>query len=126
MADTTIQSLTRNTAKEITEASGAASQTVPMSGYPDDMFLYVRNTDATTARVRVSAPTDGNRAALTSALGDLYQDVAQNEVFILGPLDGARFKDLGEDITVLITGTDDGAFGGTVGNVKIASIMGAR
>jgi hypothetical protein len=48
MADTTIQKLVRNTAVEITEASGAATQTVPMSGYPDSMFLYVRNTDATT------------------------------------------------------------------------------
>ena len=126
MADITKISTERNGAVEVTAVAGAASQTVPMSGYPDNMFLYVRNTDAVTARIRFSAPTDGNRAAWQADLGDVYQDVAQNEVFIIGPVDGARFKDADEDITVLITGDDDAAFGGTIGNVKIASIMGAK
>jgi hypothetical protein len=45
---------------------------------------------------------------------------------MIGPVDGAIFKDGSEDITVLITGTDDNAFGGTIGNVKIASVMQAK
>lgn len=122
MADTTIQALTRNAAKEITEAAGAASQTIPMSGYPDNVFLYVRNTDAATALITFSAPSD-TRHAWQNDLGDLSQAVAQNEVFILGPVDGARFKDADEDITVTITDEDGTSYSGTVGNVKIASIL---
>lgn len=125
MADTTIQALSRNAAAEITEAAGAASQTIPMSGHPDDVFLYIRNTDANTALITVSAPSD-TRHAWQNDLGDLSQAVAQNEIFIMGPFDGARFKDSDEDITVAITDADGTSFSGTVGNVKIASIKQAK
>lgn len=124
MADLTLHVLSRNTAVEITEEAGAASQTIPMSGYPDNVFLSVRNTDAAAATITFSAPS--NRGAWQSDLGDLSQAVAQNEEFIIGPVDGARFKNADEDITVAITDADGTTYSGTVTNVKLAAIVQAK
>ena len=124
MADLTLHVLSRNTAVEITEEAGAASQTIPMSGYPDNIFLSVRNIDAAEATITLVAPS--NRGAWQSVLGDLTQVVAQNEEFIIGPVDGARFKDANEDITVTITDADGDSYSGTVGNVKLAAVVQAK
>jgi len=124
MADLTLHVLSRNTAVEITEENGAASQTIPMTGYPDNVFLSVRNTDEAAATITISAPS--NRGAWQSDLGDLTQAVAENEEFVIGPLDGARFKDGSEDITVTITDADGTEYSGTVTNVKLAAVVQAK
>jgi len=124
MADLTLHVLARNTGVKITEEAGAASQTIPMSGYPDDIFLSVRNTDAATATINFVAATQ--RGAWMGVQGNISQDVAQNEEFLIGPMDGARFKDGSEDITVTITDDDGTAYSGTVTNVLLAAIVQAK
>lgn len=126
MADLTNVVMARNTAKEITEENGAASQTIALNNYPDDIFLYIRNTDANSATITVTAPASPGRNAWQSDLGNVSQAVAQNEIFVFGPFDGARFKDAGEDITVTITDADGSAFSGTITNVKVAAVVQAK
>jgi len=118
MADLTKTNAVKNGSVAVTLNAGAASQTIVVS--KDERFaLYIRNTDIVTARVR-AVKGDG----IASVMGDAYVDVAQNEEFIMGPFESARFvgQTTGK-ITVTITGTNDAAFGGTVGNVKLAAIQ---
>lgn len=126
MADLTNIAMARNTAVEITETAGAASQTIALNDYPDDIFLYIRNTDAAAATINVTVPASPGRNAWMSDLGNVSQAVSQNEVFVFGPFDGARFKDSGEDITVTITDADGTSYSGTVTNVKIAAVVQAK
>lgn len=119
MADLTKSTAVRDGSANITSNAGAASQTIVASGVDERLFIRVTNTDATTARVNVNK---GN--GIRSVLGDLKVDVAQNAVKVIGPLDSMRFKSLATGkITVTITGTNDAAFGGTVGNVKLEVIQ---
>jgi hypothetical protein len=117
MADLNKTSAVRDGSVNVTLNSGAASQTI-VANVDEKMCIYVRNTDATTARVRVAAGT-----GMRKDIGSIYKDVAQNGEAIIGPLDSMRFKDVSTGkYTVTITGTNDGAFGGTVSNVKLAVI----
>jgi hypothetical protein len=118
MADLTKTNAVKNGSVAATVNNAAASQTIVVT--KDEGFcLYVRNADATSARVRV-VKGDG----IAGVMGDTYVDVAQNAEKIIGPLESARFadKDTGK-ITVNVTGTDDGAFGGTITNVKLIAIQ---
>lgn len=116
MADLTKTNAVTNDSVALTLNNGAASQTIVIS--KDEKFvLYVKNTDTTTARVRV---VKGN--GISSVMGDKYQDVAQNAEYIMGPFESARFGN-STKITVNITGTNDAAFGGTVTNVKLGAIQ---
>jgi hypothetical protein len=118
MADLTKTLAVKNGNATPTVNNGAASQTIVIS--KDERFiLRVTNTDAVAARIRVKA---GN--GIASVMGDKYVDLAQNAVAVLGPFESARFGDnLTGKITVVITGTNDAAFGGTITNVKIEAIQ---
>lgn len=119
MADLTKSLAVRDSSATFTLNNGAASQTVVCNTKDERVVIYVKNTDATTARVKIAK---GN--GIRSILGDLKVDVAQNAEVVIGPLESARFKDLTTGkITVAITGTNDAAFGGTVANVKLAVVQ---
>lgn len=118
MADLTKTNAVKNSNIAVTLNSAAASQTIPVTK-DERMAIYVRNTDAVTARIRV---VKGN--GIANVMGDTYVDAAQNAEYLIGPLESARFTDYTTGkITVNVTSTADGAFGGTIGNVKLAVIQ---
>lgn len=119
MADLAKTKTVRDGAVALTLNNGAASQTITNDGHEERLALYIKNTDAVAARIVIKA---GN--GIRSVAGDLKIDVAQNEEKVIGYLEGMRFKNMADGkITVNITGTDDGAFGGSVANVKLALIQ---
>ena len=118
MADLTNIQASRNGSAAFTWSSGAASQTVVLSKPDEKFILMAMNSDAVACRVRVAAG-----AYSGAVLGSIYKDLAQNAMAVIGPLEGARFKNASDKLTVTITGTDDGVFGGTIGNVKLAVIQ---
>jgi hypothetical protein len=117
MADLTITELVRNTGTEVAFEAGAASQTIPLSDVADRHVLLVRNTDANTVLITVKA---GDYPA--SALGDLTQEIAQNEVFAFN-VDGSRFKDSDSDLTIEAADPDGSVFSGTITNVEMMVIQ---
>lgn len=120
MADITKKDILNTAWVKLAVSNGAAAQTIDVTS-EEHIVLYARNTDATTARVRVSATT--SRGMILSGLGDLYVDLAQNEEAML-VLDYARFRNTtDDDIDFVITGTDDGVFGGTVTGVKVQALV---
>lgn len=119
MADVAKITLKADDAVEITYVNGAADQDIVLDVADEKSIILVENTDATTARVRIKAG-DG----IQSVLGDDYVDVAQNKMFMWGPLTSARFKDMDTGkVNIDITGTNDDVFGGTITNVKIRHIV---
>lgn len=118
MADLTKTNAVKNGSVSNTVNNGAASQTIVVS--KDERFaLVVRNTDAVTARVRI---VKGN--GIAAPMGDAYADIAQNGEYTFGPFESARFVDQSTGkITVNITSTADGAFGGTITNVKLTALQ---
>jgi hypothetical protein len=118
MADLTNIAAVRNSSATFTWSNGAASQTVVLSKPDEKFILLAYNTDAVAARIRVAAG-----AYSGAALGSIYKDLVQNALAEIGPLEGERFKNADGKLTVTITGTDDGVFGGTVTAVKLAVIQ---
>lgn len=115
MADLVKTNLKTNGSAAAVPTQGAASQTIVVS--KDTMCIRATNADAVKARVRVSAGT-----GIASALGDAYVDLEKDETVYIGPLESARFGTAGK-ITVLITGADDKAFGGTITNVALEVVQ---
>lgn len=118
MADITKTSAVKNGAAVVTLNNGATSQTIPVT--KDELFvLYIRNLDTVSARVMALA---GN--GIASAMGNAFVDVAQNGEAILGPFESARFVNTSTGkITVVINGTNDAPFSGTITNVKLAGLQ---
>jgi len=122
MADIAKLELVRDGAATLVFLSGAATQDI-VADVPDErMTIIVQNLDTQTARVWIRKG-DG----IKSVDGDLYVDVAQNAVKIIGPLESARFKDMDTGrITVDITDDDSATapsvFAGTITNVKIKPV----
>ncbi len=103
---------------EITPNAGVASNKFKVAK-DTDIILYVLNTDAAAATIKVKAGV-GQR----SSLGDLSFAVAQNKIFAVNLSDTARFKDASGDITITITNANGSEYSGTVGNVKVTIIEG--
>lgn len=51
-----------------------------------------------------------------------YVDVAQDDYATIGTVEGASFKNANGQFSVLILGTNDAAFTGTITNVKLALV----
>ncbi len=117
MADLTNIEAVRNGSEDFIWSSGAATQTVKLPKPDEKFILIILNEDAVEARIRVSA---GIFSA--GVLGSVFKDIIQDGLAILGPFEGSRFKNVDGKLGILITGTDDNAFGGTIGSVKIACI----
>lgn len=117
MADVTKTTLSRNAGAEITSNNGAASQTIVCNRSDEKVLVRVSNSDATSAMIRFKA-----NGRMAGTQGDLDVTVAQNKIFGV-TLESSRFKDPATGkITVQVLGTDAGAFGGTVTNVKVEVI----
>lgn len=117
MADVTKVTMVRNAGTEITANNGAAAQTVVCNRGDEKVLIRVSNSDATTARIVVKANGFG-----AGTMGDLKVDVAQNTAFGF-VVESSRFKAPStQKLTINVTGTDDGTYGGTVTNVKIEVI----
>ena len=97
--------------------NGAATQTIPLIKRDEKFILLVKNTDVVEARIRISGGI-----YIAGVLGSIYKDLVQDAMCAIGPLEGSRFKNVDGKLGVLITGTNDGVFGGTVTNVKLAVI----
>ena len=115
MADLTPIELTFNAGTQVTQADGAASQTIPLADVADKYVLHVENTDAAPATITLKA------GAFSGSSGDLSVAVAQNETTAI-VVEGARFKNADGNVTVEITDADGSAFTGTVANVKLSLI----
>lgn len=118
MADLTNVQAQRNSSAVFTWSAGAASQTVVLSKPDEKHILMAMNSDAVAARIRVAAG-----AYSGAALGSIFKDLVQNAMAVIGPCEGVRFRGADGKLTVTITGTDDGVFGGTIGNVKVSCIQ---
>lgn len=73
-----------------------ASETVPAGNGSEDLFLYVQNTEASTATVTIKAGVGGGAtpgAAMRSGLGDYTTGnlTASTGTAFIGPLDSMRF-----------------------------------
>lgn len=82
-------------------------------------LLYIKNNDTNNIDVTISGG-DFNLGEVLGSAADLTQaDIAQNDVFVFGPFESARFKN--EDGEIEVTVTTDGT-AGTDEDVDIAVI----
>jgi len=114
MADITELELTRNEDTELSTSEGAASQTVD-SARDERTIIYVDNQDGANAATLTISGGD----FWHEDIGDLEVEVAASSKAIIGPLEGARFKDEDGDITIAISM----AGGGSESDVKLAAII---
>jgi hypothetical protein len=117
MADITASQAAFNSGVVLTLNDATASQTVNIDNVADERtVLVVENTnteDGQTATIQVLAGDFGS-----SVLGTLSVDVAKGASAVIGPLEGARFKNSASKLTVNTAVTASG----TVSSVKLVVI----
>lgn len=116
MADLTKSVMVRNAGTTITENNGAAAAEIVWNRNDENFLIIVRNTDATTALIRIEADGFGDGGT------DLDVQVAQNVVrgFVI---ESSRFKQAStQKVNIKVLGVGGGAFGGTVTNVKVSVV----
>lgn len=113
MADYTVAAATRNAGTAITQQAAQANADINTTS-TDISKLVVRiyNPEATSCKVTFGTGSNGLVKTLVT------QTIAQNGIYVF-TFDSDAVSLSTRKINLLVTGTDGGAYGGTIANIKL-------
>lgn len=113
MADYTVAAATRNAGTAITQQSAQANADINTTNTEiAKLCVRIYNPEATSAKVTFGTGANGLIKQLVT------QTIAQNGIYVF-TFDADAVGLATRKINLLVTGTDGGAYGGTIANIKL-------